>query len=674
MERSNFFTDQDVLQEDLNNLETTKIQQLKYRSQYILGRSGNIYHQSDSTASASVIRGGIYWNVASFGGELSIDSSFLVQYISPTSLRVLTGAALSPGGEFMLNPSNITMNKGSSGSNYNWMTTVAVPAPWYVKLYYNEASGSIKADDLGVSYPTRYTDDFIVAVNLTPPSADEILLASFVGSSIGDITTGSLKDERSYVRIITSANAVLLDPSTVPVAAFNTVQDHVEAVGSGTPTQTNPHGLTGNDIGLTDTTGPHRKEAHIPGIIDITGEYPDTAPFKNSYLGVPYDMGAVAGIAWTAPHASASIMVKGAIYHPTLDTVVFTTHPDIVAGGYPNTYYFYYEGSGSAVRATIDAIPPYENNYRTGDKFILCRAYVFEGGSSYSNFLDLRKFYSISQVNIRAEGGPETAAWLSLDELSTLWDNLCRIRYQLGKALNGSDWAGDNPLTSGVGSNATAYHEHRSIQAGQFIINEGLGLANPHLGIRRNTGQLDGLMYHVSAGRAYILKGYTGGSVPTNSQVADLVVGSLYVQSNQLTTGHVAAMPTLTGGPTSNADAYHTHSTARYPSTGSVVAYTNNRARRNEANSPMYLSTWVFDGAAGGDDFILYISPTSGSLASNATQRVYVEATGLYNSMFGVVPPYWFYKIFYAGTVGTLKVYEYPANGIDAEGSTAIPD
>jgi hypothetical protein len=132
-------------------------------------------------------------------------------------------------------------------------------------------------------------------------------------------------------------------------------------------------------------------------------------------------------------------------------------------------------------------------------------------------------------------------------------------------------------------------------------------------------------------------------------------------------------MPTLTGGPTSNADAYHTHSTARYPSTGSVVAYINKRTRRNEASTPMFLSTWIFDNGAGGD-FSIEVAPTSGSLAANVVQASRVPVDDNYESMFAVVPPYWFYKIEFTGTVNTLKVYEYPANGIDAEGSTAIPD
>ena len=563
------------------------------------------------------------------------------------------------------------MTFGGSDANYSWVLPggpYVDNTMYYVKIAYAEASGSLKANDAGISYPTRYTDSYFVTINSAIPISGEILLATFTGDTSAHIKS-TIKDERLYIRALVPASGIIVDPTVKPFGACITAEDHILAVGNGTPSATNPHGLTGDDIGLSDTTGPHRKEAHIPAIVDITGQYPNIPSFSNSYLGVPYDSGAVAGIAWTAAHASASIMVNGAVYHPALDTVDFTTHPDITGDA---TYYFYYTGTGSAVRATTTNIAPTEFGYHTYDKFTLCRIDVGGGGSEYSNFEDLRKFYSISQIHIRAEASPEYAVLTTITSTSTLWDNLSRIRYQLALALNGSDWAGSNPLTAGYSSRADVYHTHVGVNSRNFLVNNGSTL------VPNYTWYGFGI-YFGGAFNALMYNNLTGWSLYNSSAAYDSLTlsyiyataGYINVGASQLTATHVAAMPTLTGGSTTNADTYHTHTSLLVPATGSLIAYNNNGTRRNASTRPLFVSSWAFDDGTGGD-FSLFVAPTSASLVANEVQHQRVPAGNNYASIFGVVPPYWFYKVFYDADINlnTLKVYEYPATGVSGEGDS----
>ena len=670
MQRTYYFTDQDVLAEDLNNTESTKASAIKQRTQYMLTTSGGVF-KSDPTVSASVVRGGVYGNPLNYmedGLNLKISKN------SSTQLLMESGEALGADGEFIQALTSKTMNFGGSDVNYAWASPGALPpdgALYYVKIKYAAASGSVKANDAGVTYPTRYTDSYNVTINNAVPVSGEILLASFAGDTSGHIKA-SIKDERLYIRPIVPASGVILDPTVKPYSAVATAEDHILAVGTGIPSPTNPHGLTGNDIGLTDTTAPHRKEAHIPAIVDTTGEYPNTTPFRNSYLGVPYDEGANAGIAWTAPHASASIMVNGVAYHPTLDIVDFTTHPDVVAGGYPNYYYFYYEGTGSVVRATTSTINPTELGYKKYDKFALCYVYVTDGGSAYSNFTDLRRFYSTSQIHIRAEASPEYAALTSIIPTSTLWDNLSRIRYQLGLALNGSDWLGDNPLTQGVTSIADSYHQHTGMENATFTLNRAQvytdtyiafehASPNPtyiaHFGWRNNLSAFAAIDHFI-------------GTIPTYGK---MIVGSLQMGNTSyiLTSTHVAAMPTLTGGSSSDADAYHTHGDLKGPLSGSLRPYTADSWRRNDGDTAMFVTAQVAVSNNFGCYAYINLGPVTGSTSTNLVART-AMATGSagIGTLYCMVPPNWVYRIAWApslvgsgGSASVQFIYEYPPNG-----------
>lgn len=684
MERSNFFTDQDVLKEDLNNIESSKGNQLRYRAQYILGASGGV-RQSNPLASASVERGGIYYNTAIEEGEEAEGPTSALYYkeffnpsvLSATSIRILEGAALDPNGEVIINPATIDMTKGSTGANYDWSTAAPGEIQWYVKLRYAAASGSFKSDDLGTSYPTRYTDSFIINVDYTEPTADDILIASFQGTSGGNIT-GSIVDERAFVRVITPANAVILDPSTVPVAAHLTVEDHIDAVGSGVASDTNPHGLSPDDIGVSSTVEPHRKEAHTPGVIDITGEYIDSAAFRDSYLGTPADIGADVEISWTSGNANAAMIVKGERFTPTLVTLSMVNHPDMIAGG--DTLYWLYFDNTTASVYNVRATPSNLDNYKTADKLLLCKIQRISGGSEFSGFEDLRRFYGTSQKHI----GPdldEGAVLHTLNRVSTLQHNLDRMRYQLGLSLTGvgSAWDGSNPLTAGATSIADAYHTHTDFPGAVLKINSNGIFQTPFYSMRKAAGEIAGMLHHggnpSNNMKLYFVANYIGTGIPTTamkatgSMAALEVDGYVEIGGNPINSAQAAAIPTLAAGPSSDADAYHTHDTHKQPNNiNQISAYVFGKYRRNvgSASIVVFATGQYYSGQPTMRlEFYTGPGPDSASVVKCAEFQSFSELafTTTIRSLTGYVPANWFYKFDAlnmgpAGQYGTGSVTE----------------
>ena len=471
MDRSNFFQDQDVMCTDLNNIESTKIIQIQERTQASLGNSGGIggglQHYSSSVA-----QGGIYGSPADYSTS---SKNFYSLQVESTMLMVAPGEALTSLGELISSTSYITAVMGSPTSTTNWVVSANVQN--YVKLQYQETSGSIKSDDQGNPYPTRYTGSPFIQVDGNIPLSTDILLSTFLAASDGSITSNSLSDSRTYIRTITPANAVILDPLIKVVSAFNTAEDHINAIGTGSPSIHNPHGMTVADMGYIDQIGVHRIEAHDAAIIDTTGAYlPGTffTAFQPTIIGIPFPY-----ISFQAPSVTptAAIEVGGHIYNAAIPPAMLasgtTTGPIIFPAywtgsewaTYNGEYYVYLNSVGAlqAASSSVMSIP-----YNTPDRFVLCSLNIKTGGSSYDSFTDLRSFYSITQEKIRADfvEGTEVGS-TSLDPVGnnnyTIIDNLNRIRYQLGMAINGtsSGWNTAAPvLTAGSGSIADSLHTH----------------------------------------------------------------------------------------------------------------------------------------------------------------------------------------------------------------------
>ncbi len=446
MDRTFYFNHQLVDDGDLNNTETTKKNQIIYRFQSLFGNSGG-YGKGYGFYTGSVPDGGVFGSPADY----SITTTNLyVSALNTTSLSIATGSAVDSNGELIRVLSPLTCNVGGSSVNYTWPGSPNVLN--YVKLKYIESSGSLRSDLEGLnSYYTRYTGSYYVTINNTLPSSNEILLATFIGDSNGWISGSSIQDRRTYIRPITPADAVYLDPSVKPISTHYTVEDHVKAVGTGTPTTTNPHGLSNEDLTGFGVSS-HIKLQHRNGIMlnDTSSSAQNSwQPTLGGTNGVdPY-------LIFTAPYA-ASASIAGKIYSGTVANLHSSSAPG------DGNYYAVIDSSGNA--SFISSLA------NTKNFTYLPLAYVTISGSktTISSIQDVRPFYGLSMDDIRFNITENTSApSLSSSPFWTINDNLARIRYQLGMSIdkNGNDWnLASPPLTAGTGSVGDAYHTHNHDQ------------------------------------------------------------------------------------------------------------------------------------------------------------------------------------------------------------------
>jgi len=245
MDRTNYFKNQKlVTADDLNNTEATKASQSVLRTQAPLSDSSGVGGGSGVYAyrTGSVTRGGVYGSPADYLNTLS---NLYVNFDSETQLTIASGTALDIKGNLIVLSTPKTIIKGGSDINYSWVSYPSVMN--YVKAYYVEQSGSMVEDVYGNSLPTRYTGSYYLQTDNSVPGESDILLATFVANSTGGVP--SISDRRLYVTTIIPGDAVILDPVSGPVSSHVVFQDHVDAVGSGTPSSTNPHGLLYSDVG-----------------------------------------------------------------------------------------------------------------------------------------------------------------------------------------------------------------------------------------------------------------------------------------------------------------------------------------------------------------------------------------------------------------------------------------
>jgi hypothetical protein len=554
MERAYFFGDQYVYSDDLNQIEISSADQTIKRTQATLGYSGGL-----STGSGSVNKGGVYGSPADYTQAINLKCYTAYPGVGIT---ISSGKALSPTGELIEISGPPTVYINTSGTTYKWTSTPNVTN--YVKISYQETSGSIGVDDAGNTYASRYYSSYYITVDGTAPDVSkEILLATFTADSNGRVLSANITDQRLYVRTITPADAVILDPSKKIVSTFTSVEDHVNAKGSGTPTSINPHGLTLSDLGASDGTVGHRLEAHAAGIIDITGEYPAGAFFDSWLPSITSSQPQPhIYISFQNPVLNAAIIAAGNVFTSAITAI------DLTDTGYFNagdvSYWLYVDSTGTLQVTTTNL-----TNYTIPDKFILCTLLRISGGTEYSGFTDLRKFYSTIQTKIRADL-IESTSIATLGNNATLMDNLNRIRYQLGKAINGTTtgWnISSPPLTAGASTYADTYHTHKSTYNVYFNINAGqtvLDSNNPSLCLNRSTLVQAAMQWNVAMQSLVFY--------------ANINAGTSYGHSGTWATGSFAALNVgtssisdkaagaLTIGPSSNADAYHTH-----PAISSVI-------------------------------------------------------------------------------------------------------
>jgi hypothetical protein len=562
MERSNYFNDEDVYADDLNNTESTKAHQLVLRTQAPLGYSGGY-----SLSSASIYQGGIYGSPADY----LLNKNFYCSNVVPggSVLTVYNGTALSPTGDIIvqsvLPEGYITFALGTSGSVWNWTVTPNVLN--YIKLSYQETSGSVGVDDLGNVFASEYYASYMLTVDGNPANpATQILLATFIADGSGKILTG-LTDCRTYVSTVTLATSVMLDPTTKLVSTFTTVADHVNAKGSGTATAKNAHGLTLADLGASDGTVGHRVEAHAACIIDITGAYP-AGVFFNSWqpsMSGSSGSGPTITIQFAAGATNAAILAGGNVYPGlVIPNQPLVGNPLFPVTSTPTQYWLYIDSTGT-IRSTTTALSDVNNRltYTTPDIFVLCTISISNGGVDYFGFADLRRFYPNMPAKIQADffDTYSQGNFPALSNSSTLLTSLQRIRWQLGMSIDGSgaDWTVTPPLTAGGTSVADIYHTHTQTPNAGFTVNAGSTPANnPNPGyFIQVTSTVQAAMQWVTAANALIF--YSNASLTTlaTGSFGAINIGSTLI--NAVSASNLINV--LEGGALSDASSLHTHST-----------------------------------------------------------------------------------------------------------------
>lgn len=240
MSRSVYYTGQYVSADDLNNTESASISRILNQTQLWLGDSGGY-----SEGFAAVARGGILGSPLDYlDGGMNLYPS----KVSSTEINIARGDALSVSGELVRieEPQSILYGEGDSW--YSWPTG-SINTTNYIKIAYRESSGSFLFNRFGSKEPRRYIASYYITVDATYPTASELLLGTFQSDYTTGQISGDITDRRLYVSVIAPSDSVLLDPTVSPISSHTSFHDHAIAVGSGTPSTTNPHGTSYADIG-----------------------------------------------------------------------------------------------------------------------------------------------------------------------------------------------------------------------------------------------------------------------------------------------------------------------------------------------------------------------------------------------------------------------------------------
>jgi hypothetical protein len=176
MQKPYFFGDQLVENNDMNYIIDAISIEVARRLQGNLGNSGGYNETALSSYTRS--KAGV---LGSPGDNSSLINLKTVQGSSSSEIIIYSGSALDTSGELIYIDSPQTLQKNIATDNYNWTSTVGTN---YVKLSYMMISGSVKTDDGGNGYPTRYYSSWFVTIDGVSPTSSEIVLATFTGTGV----------------------------------------------------------------------------------------------------------------------------------------------------------------------------------------------------------------------------------------------------------------------------------------------------------------------------------------------------------------------------------------------------------------------------------------------------------------------------------------------------------
>ena len=178
-EGSQFFEDQHVFKDDLNNIEYTK---------------------------TKMIRDSVMAVTAQYGVcSTSLDSTLQVSLPNSGSFTVAPGRGIDPYGRLITVPTAVTVSGSFVNDPYYhpaWPQRVAIPhskippsiALYYVNIKYDTQWAGSEINDVGVQYYTRAYDSYAIELN-SSPSINGLTLASFYIDKNGIVT--NLVDRRT---------------------------------------------------------------------------------------------------------------------------------------------------------------------------------------------------------------------------------------------------------------------------------------------------------------------------------------------------------------------------------------------------------------------------------------------------------------------------------------------
>lgn len=437
IERANFFPGQDVVSDDLNFEASTRIA----REQVILvGFSG-----ADGVYG---LRGGVAGSPGS--------TSLAVSQAAANQVNVAPGVGFTDTGKYVEVPSNPLTSSPVKPTRLG-LTWSAPTGTVFVKVAHVAASGTMKADDYGASHATRYYDTYEFVIDANAPSGEQILLATFTNNGSNQITGGTLQDARIWMRAQSHEDNVLLSNS--PVGSHTKLSHHISSVGTGTPSDTNPHGQSVYDLDDVDeiSAQTHHQRAHIAGILLYNTKS------TNDWKGIINQGASFDSISFSAPQSGSVLLIDG---------IPITSAPtDLTPSGTLEQSQYYnvlISNSGTASFAATSSVIP-------ASQFLVGTVYYDStngtlhkvAGGARTEINDARSFFVNSQEIIRAdfdevEVVPSEIAGLSTFESdgspANLITNLNRLRGVLTSVHGGANWR--TPPNATLADLITRFNNH----------------------------------------------------------------------------------------------------------------------------------------------------------------------------------------------------------------------
>ena len=467
MDRPIFYNDQDVLSDDLNQIGS-----------YSTGKASSILLASLNNAggygsNANTI-GGVFGSPADYNLNKNLKVSTVLGW--PNKLTIYSGNALDNSGNLINIPIDTTLTSGQITSNYSW--TSGMVGLTYVKIKYQESSGSIKPDLVGNLYPTRYTSSYFITIDQNSILfSNELLLAVFMLDSNSNVV-GGVTDNRTYIRPNIPASSVWLNPYPAvkqSPASVLSVEDHVNSRGSTTPTLKNPHGTTLQDLGYEDVGSEvvmeHLINAHLNGILVLS---PELSTAWQSFSGSINHISGPDTLSFTSATGSV-LMVNGSkvttLTGALTSTDLWTALSSTDGSGWAvcdslGNLSWKIDADFTSDQLIVSSTGLTRTNHNASQYYILGRATTSTVGDNFSAYVDHRSFYAETPLDIAADPielqlNPNIYSQYGSSSLS---DSLGRMRYQIARAIGSGSvpqWnTSTYPLTDGPSSNADSLHSH----------------------------------------------------------------------------------------------------------------------------------------------------------------------------------------------------------------------